>query len=123
MLVFVFRHHHRVNLRQILRGQSVLEQVLFDLQQAPNQIFLLAPLVASAQMSRLNQSNKELFKIHKMATFDKEMLNLADFEHSKVELGLGAELPSPPGSMTSRSVQSSASSKKSAKSNRSRDYA
>jgi UDP-glucose:O-linked fucose beta-1,3-glucosyltransferase len=41
----------------------------------------------------------------------------------QVELGLGAELPSPPGSMTSRSVQSSASSKKSTKSHRSRDYA
>ena len=132
MLVFVFQHHHRANLRQILRGQSVLEQVLFDPQQVPSQIFLLDLLEPNVQMSKLSQSNKELFEIRKnfikfsqnvnsrgvrMATFDKKIRTF------KVELGLGAELPSPPGSMTSRSVASSASSKKSTKSNRSRDYA
>lgn len=41
----------------------------------------------------------------------------------QVELALGAELPSPPGSMTSRSVRSSTSSKKSNISKRSRDLA
>ena len=65
MLVFVFQHHHRANLRQILRGQSVLEQVLFDPQQVPSQIFLLGLLVPNVQMSKLSQSNKELFEIHK----------------------------------------------------------